>query len=243
MTTAIRRDVEDALSQEDLNEAVRLLKQGLRREPYWEWGHRVLGDIYLKGIDHSSYALVEYRKLRQTADTFAPADKLRLIWAYLERGFEDKALEVLKDLDDDELPETIDILKENYDTKQLLDKFTRQIDTTVEEESEEFFEKYRRDGTEHRRAGNMYQAQQAFEKALDYCQDPTTKLDLARCLIQRSKYPEALEYLKSIQDTDEVAEDVDELITDVYQRLGLHDLFKDKQDHDDRDENASRKAS
>lgn len=242
MTEAIKRDVEEALASPDLNEAVQLLKRGLRRDPYWEWGHRTLGDVYLRGIDHASYALVEYRKLRETAEEFTEADRLRLIWAYLERGFEDKARDVLRDLSPGELPKELELLDETYDAESLFEEFDRKIDTTIQEESDEFYEKYLRQGTDHYEAGNMYEAQQAYEKALEYKNDPKTELELARCLIQRSKFPEALEHLKSIQDQPSVSDEAQDLITDVYQRLGLYDLFEDD-DAEDGDANASRKAS
>lgn len=242
MTEAIKREVEEALASPDLNEAVRLLKRGLRRDPYWEWGHRTLGDVYLVGIDHASYALVEYRKLRKTAERFTDADRLRLIWAYIERGFEDKASDVLRELDEDSLPGTLELLDETYDPSALVEEFKATIDSTIESDADEYFEKYFRQGTDHFQAGNMYEAQQAYEKALEYRNDSNTKLELARCLIQRSKFPEALEYLKSIQDVPEVSDEAEELMTDVYQRLGLYDLFEDD-DSDDGEANASRKAS
>lgn len=242
MTEAIKRKVEEALASPDLSQAVKLLKQGLRRDPYWEWGHRVLGDIYLRGIDHSAYALVEYRKLQKTTDEFSGPDRLRLIWAYLERGFEDKAQDVLRRLDREALPEEISLLDETHDTASLLEEFKEKIDATVEHDAEALFEKYRRQGREHQDAGNLYEAQQAYEKALEYRTDSEIKLELARCLIQRSKFPEALEHLKSIQDNPPVSSEADELITDVYQRLGLYDLFEDD-DSDDGEANASRKAS
>jgi len=242
MTEYIKRDVLDALKSGDLNKAVDCLKTGLKREPYWVWGHRKLGDIYLEGLDHTSYALVQYRKLAEVKETLAPAEKLRLAWANQERGFDDKVYNILSGLNRDDLPESIDLLGNEYDAFELYEQFSEASSASVSENNREYFDKYRTKGDDYRNHGNFFDAQRAYEQALEFMEDENVKLKLAQCLIQRSKYPGALEYLKEVRGHEAVSEEAERLISKVYDRLGLNELFEIENDDDDQP-GQSRKVS
>jgi tetratricopeptide (TPR) repeat protein len=233
MSEKIERDVQEALESGDLNRAVDRLKTGLKREPYWAWGHRTLGDIYFEELNHTNYALVEYRKLREVKESLTPAETLRLAWAYQERDFEDKIPDLIADIKRDDLPETIELIGTSYDARKLYDQFRDHASEHLREESEEYFEKYRRQGDQYREHGNFFEAQQAYEKALEFRSDDTVRLELARCLIQRSRYPQALDHLKSLRESGSSGEDVDRLIDQVYSRLGLDKLFESDNDDED----------
>jgi len=73
-------------------------------------------------------------------------------------------------------------------------------------------------------------------------EDENVKLKLAQCLIQRSKYPGALEYLKEVRGHEAVSEEAERLISKVYDRLGLNELFEIENDDDDQP-GQSRKVS
>jgi tetratricopeptide (TPR) repeat protein len=242
MTEKIKRDVKDALETNDLNRAVDRLKTGLRRKPYWEWGHRTLGDIYLDGLEHSSYALVQYRKLREVKESLTSSEKLRLAWAYEQRGFMDQVSDVLADLDPDDLPERLELVNESYEARTIYDRIKSDSSDALEEQEGELFEKHRRKGDEHREYGNFFEAQKSYEKALEFRDNPEVTLALAQCLIQRSNYPAALEYLKSLRSQENLGEEAEELITEVYERLGLNVLFDANDDDEDRP-GQSRKVS
>jgi len=234
MTKKIKEDVKSSLREEDLNGAVESLKTGLRRDPYWEWGHRKLGDIYLEGLSHSSYALVEYRKLKKSVEQLSLADALRLAVAYRDRGFEEKIRDLLVDRNPAESSDSLEIMDRTYDPVQLYDELMEASGSAVEKDADRYREKYAREGEDHLKYGNFFEAQKAFEKALEFEDDPKMRLNLARSLIQRSRYPDALEQLKKIQGEKPVRDEASELITKVYERLGLNQLFDDTNDDDDR---------
>lgn len=235
MTDKLKREILEALENGDLNGAVDQLKTGLRRDPYWEWGHRTLGDVYLEALGHTAYALVQYRKLREVKDRLTGPELLRLARAYEERGFEDKAEELLREVDSSQLPEEIEIHDTSYDARDLYERLRSVSEDAVEQEAEEFGAKYRRKGDDHREYGNFFEAQQAYEKALEFSDDPEVRLKLGQCLLQRSLYPEALDHLKQVRNDDEVGSEADRLIADVYDRLGLNQLFDSENDNDDDD--------
>lgn len=243
MTDKLKREVLESLEEEDLNGAVDQLKTGLRRDPYWEWGHRMLGDVYLEALGHSAYALVQYRKLREVKETLSGPEFLRLARAYEERGFEDKAVELLRELDPAELPEEVEILDASYDARDLYERLRSASADAVEEDAEGYREKYRRKGDDHREYGNFFEAQQAYEKALEFSDDPEVRLKLGQCLLQRSLYPEALDHLKQVRNDEEVGDEAERLIADVYDRLGLNQLFDDNDNDDDDRSGGHRKVS
>lgn len=242
MTEKIKEDVRSSLQEGDLNGAVQSLKTGLRRDPYWEWGHRKLGDIYLEGLGHSSYALVEYRKLKKSVEELTFRDALRLALAYRERDFEDKIRDVLSDRDPEESSEPLDIMNRTYDPGELYAELMEAAGSAADQDADQYREKYARKGEDHLEYGNFFEAQKAFEKALKFGDDPELRLNLARAYIQRSRYPEALEQLREIRDEKPVHDEATELITKVYERLGLNQLFDDSNDDDDRS-GRSRKVS
>lgn len=233
MTKKIKQDVRASLRDGDLNGAVESLKTGLRRDPYWEWGHRKLGDLYLEGLGHSSYALVEYRKLKKSVEELSDEDVLRLALAYRERGFEDKVRDVLANRNPEDFSGTLEIMDRKYDPEDLYEELMEASGSAVEEDAERYREKYAREGDDHLEYGNFFEAQKAYEKALDFGDDPQVRLNLARALIQRSRYPGALEQLRAIRDEQPVRAEASELITKVYERLGLNQLFDDSHDDDD----------
>lgn len=243
MTSKIKRSVKAALTEGDLNRAVKLLKRGLRKDHYWAWGHRVLGDIYFEEIDHTSYALVQYRKLKEAVDNWENSDRLRLALAYCERDFHDKAAGVLEELNEDDLSGTFKILDSEYVVEDLYNQLLKSTNTRFEENEESYFEKYKKKGDEHRKHANYFEAQQAYEKALDFMEDQNVKYHLSRCLIKRSKFPRALKLLKELKANDEFDEDVEELLNQVYERLGLNELFSDVKTDDDDESGRSRKVS
>lgn len=233
MTDKQKREVLDSLEEGDLNGAVDRLKTGLKRDPYWEWGHRMLGDIYLEKLGHSAYALVQYRKLKEVKEDLSAPEVLRLARAYEERSFEDKTDELLRGLDPSALPEKIEILDTSYDARDLYERLSRASSEAVRENAETYRSKYHRKGDEHREYGNFFEAQQAYEKALEFSDDPEVRLKLGRCLLQRSLYPEALNHLKQVRGDEELGDEAEQLIDEVYDRLGLNQLF----DHDDNNDN------
>ncbi len=99
------RNAREALSRDELERAVDWLKKGLRRDPYWSEGHRLLGDLYLFELNHSAYALIQYRKLKSVRDELEPVERLLLARAYHERDFPDRARNLLDSLDEKKLPE------------------------------------------------------------------------------------------------------------------------------------------
>ncbi len=106
--------------------------------------------------------------------------------------------------------------------------------SAVEQDADRYREKYARKGEDHLEYGNFFEAQKAFEKALEFGENPELRLNLARALIQRSRYPEALEELREIRGQEAVREEASALMTKVYERLGLNQLFDDSDDDDDR---------
>lgn len=243
MSEKIRREVEEALDDDDLNRAVDRLKYGIRKDPYWEWGHRTLGDVYLVGLEHSSYALVQYRKLREVKEDLQPEEQLKLAWAYDERDFPDKVARILDEIEPDELPDEMTVINEKFEAKKLFDRMDKQTERNLEEQSDDFFRKYAREGDGHRDHGNFFDAQQAYQKALEYSNDPEVRIKLARCLIQRSKYPEAIEHLKELQNISSVQNEADDLLNKVYERLGLNQLFDESNDDDHDEPGSARKVS
>ncbi len=214
-------EVEAALTEDDLSTAVEKLKKGLRRDPYWDVGHRLLGDIYLLGLDHPVYALVEYRKLKKVAEELTALDRLRLAWAYYQRSFHDRALETIREIDPDELPEQKEIVGCTIQPRLKLVRLKKKVEVEVKKNSSNYFDKYVRRGNEFLNVGSYYKAQEAFESALEYTNDVEVRLNLARCLIKRTKYPRAVKILKGLLADDHVHDEARELLTDVYRRLGL----------------------
>lgn len=221
MPEYIRKKVDRALEEDRLNRAVELLKQGVEKDPYWAAGHRLLGDIYLEELEHDVYALVEYRKLARVEEEPEPPDRLRLAWAYLKRSFEDKARDVLKGLDEEELPPSMTILDRTYETAGLLERLRERVEGAVSEQSEKLMEKYRDQGDDYREIGRFFRAQKAYEKALEYGDDPRVEVSLARCLVQRKKFPRAMRVLKRVISSNPGVEAADEVLSEVYRRLGI----------------------
>lgn len=242
MTDKIKREVMDALEEDDYKRAVERLKTGLRRDPYWKWGHRTLGDIYLEKLNHSTYALIQYRKLREVKGELDPAGMLRLMRAYHQRGFDDKAAELSSTLEADQLPETLTILDNKFDPTKLYEELRQSISKSVVKNSEEYRKKYVQEGDEHKKYGNYFEAQRAYEKALEFGDEPRVRLKLSRCLIQRSRYPKALEQLKKLRGTKSAGDEAETLLEDVYERLGLNHIF-DSTGEDDSSPGQSRRAS
>ena len=214
-------EVEAALTEDDLSTAVEKLKKGLSRDPYWAAGHRLLGDIYLLGLDHPVYALVEYRKLKKVAEELTALDRLRLAWAYHQRSFHDRALETIQEIDADDLPEQKELIGRKIQPRLKLVRLRKKVEQEVEKKSGNYFDKYVRRGNEFLNVGSYYQAQQAFESALEYTNNSEVKLNLARCLVKRTKFPRAVKILKGLLDDEHVHDEARELLTAVYRRLGL----------------------
>lgn len=219
--TKVKKRVETALSESDLSGAVDALKSGLNRDPYWAEGHKLLGDIYLIGLDHPVYALVEYRKLKRVKDELEELDKLRLAWAYHCRSFDDKARAVLTEINCGDLPEELEVIDTEIKPIQKTEELRSEVNESVEQDSEEYFQKYFRKGNEFLNAGNFYRAQQAYENALEHEASSRARLNLARCFVERTKFPKAVRELKSLLDDEHVHEEARKLLTSVYRRLGL----------------------
>ncbi len=232
----------DAVKTGELNEAVEQLKKAVSENPYWEEGHRLLGDLYLVKLKHYSYALVEYRKLKRVSDEFTELDKLRLARAYHEREFEDKAARILETIAAEELPEKVDILDEKVEVQDWLQKLKTGVEEGLAGSDREYFEKYNRQAREYKQAANFYRAEKNFRKALEYEDNARTRLDLARCQIQRVKFPRAIENLKKLRSSSECRREAEELLDEVYERLGLPVQYSEKSDNDASDFSRDYKA-
>jgi tetratricopeptide (TPR) repeat protein len=210
----------EALSEGQLNRAVDYLKKGLKRDPYWTEGHLLLGDLYLTKLDHPVYALVEYRKADKVLDDPPAEVRLRLAWAYLQRGFEDRARNLCEKINETDLPAELELVDESFNGLELLDEVHRKARGRVEGNPQKYFEKYQRHGMEHLECGNYFKAQKAFENALEHGENPEVKLGLARACFHRKKFSRALELTKEIQATVE-EDDAHDLLEKIYNRLGL----------------------
>ncbi len=221
-----------AIESGELNEAVEQLKKAVSQNPYWAEGHRLLGDIYFVKLSHYSYALVEYRKLKRVSDDFTDLDKLRLARAYHQRGFEDKAARILETVSEDDLPEKFAILEEEIEVRDWVGELKKEIEAELEDSGRKYFEKYNRQAREYMQAANFYRAEKNFKKALDYEDCARTRLDLARCQVQRVKFPEAIENLKMLRSSGECRKEAEKLLDEVYGRLGLPVQYSEKPDND-----------
>ncbi len=240
-TLQARKKAEKALSEEKLSDAVEALKKGLNRDPYWSWGHLKLGDIYLIELDHPVYALVEYRKLQKVKDALTGSEKIRLAWAYHQRSFDDKAREILTGIEIEDLPDELEIFDRKIKTEEKFRQLNSEVQKNVAEDSDDYFKKHFRQGNEFLNAGNFYRAQQAYEEALQFKNSSEAKLNLARCLIERVKFPAAVRQLKKLLNDEHVHDKARKLLTSVYRRLGLpvSKLNSDVKE----DENDSRSAA
>ncbi len=244
MPEFIRKKVDRALEEDRLNRAVELLKQGVEKDPYWAEGHRLLGDIYLQELDHDVYALVEYRKLARVKEELEPTERLRLAWAYLKRSFEDKARDELQRLNDDDLPPSMTVLDRTYDPAALLERLRDRTEEAVSEQSEQLLEKYRGQGDDYREIGRYFRAQKAYEKALQYGEDPDLEVSLAKCLVQRKKFPRAIRILKRLLGSNPELGAAAEVLSDVYRRLGIEERPASGEDDEERgDESPPASAS
>jgi tetratricopeptide (TPR) repeat protein len=216
-----RRDVVDRLGDHAISDVVEWLKKGVRKDPYWAEAHRLLGDLYLTELEHETYALVEYRKLRESLDQLPPVDRLRLAVANDRAGFPEKVNRLLSELDESSLPETITLIRTELDVGETLERLRGDARASKQEKGDEWFEKHKKEGREFLETGQPFQAQSAFEKALEYGSDPTVKTLLAQALVQRREYPRAVTLLKDALNHAESPERARELLTKAYERLGL----------------------
>ncbi|MGM0381858.1 MAG: tetratricopeptide repeat protein [bacterium] len=222
----------EAVEAGELDGAVAQLKKALSENPYWGEGHRLLGDIYLFKLEHYSYALVEYRKLRRVSDEVDSLDRLKLAWAYHRRDFEDKAARILQDIDKNTLPESTGIMGETFDVFEVFEKLNKETTDKLQESNEKYFKKYSRQGREYMHAGNFYRAEKNFKKALDYSDSARARLDLARCQVQRVKFPRAIENLKMLRSRDQFRAEAEELLDEIYERLGLPVQYSEKSENE-----------
>lgn len=222
MDDVTRSDVVDRLDDGPISDVVEWLKKGLRKDPYWADGHRLLGDLYLTELEHETYALVEYRKLRESVDELRSEDQLRLALANDEGGFPEKAARCLDDIDGEDLPAELTLIRTEYEVDGVLDQLTEKSEQSVSENADEWFEKHREEGLDYLKTGNPFEAQSAFEKALEYRDDPEVKARLAECLLRRRRYPRAVTLLKDVLQSDPAHNLAESLLNDAYDRLGLN---------------------
>ncbi|MFB6356810.1 MAG: tetratricopeptide repeat protein [bacterium] len=221
MIEKIEKKVDDALGEDDITSAVDWLKKGIRRDPEWERGHRLLGDIYFEVLGHYRYALVEYRKLNHVSGDSNSLDSLRLARAYEKQEFYEKALELLNEVTLEDCPDTIAFLDNSYDPRELHDELHDVVRKEVDHDREQLYEQHREDGHIYREDGQYRKAQEEYERALELKANTEVRVDLARCLIRRAKFPEAMNHLKKVLNTDPNHDDARDLLMEVYQRLGL----------------------
>ena len=228
MKSLDRREIVRALEQDrSISDIVEQLKQEIRREPFRESAHRLLGDLYLTRLNHGSYAVAEYRKLLKIQDKPNPTDQLRLAWSYLERDFEEKCYRTLMEIDRAELPDKLTVLDETIVINELIQRLEEELGEIDSKRSRSWFEKKREEAMEYLETGNPFQAQQAFDKALDYKDDPDVRAKLARCMLSRRNYPSAVENLKEVLSTEPDHPEALELLEKAYERLGIDPEISD----------------
>ncbi len=210
----------EALDSGRPHRAIELLKRGVRRDPYWVEGHRLLGEIYLIEVEHACYALVQFRKLRHVKGRLDFEENVALAWAYAERDFQDRALQVLQQLPDQK-PDTVQYLGNQYGTDSLLKTIRGDVTATLKDRQDEFYAKNLRKGQDFLELGDWFQAQKCLERALDIKDTPEVRLEYGRCLLKRQRYPRAVRMLKSIQSDPDVGSRAQSLLGEVYRRLGI----------------------
>lgn len=221
MESLTKGDVVSALEEKPISSVVEQLKSGIRRDPYWAEGHRLLGDLYLTELNHDSYALVEYRKLDDIQDDPNPEDLLRLSIAYARRSFDEKSLRTLGRIDREALPEKLNLINEELDVSECWNRLSNDAEKAEDEQAEDWFERHRRDGEDYLKAGNLFRAQEEFERALDYRDDNEVKVSLAHCLLRRRQYPRAVTLLKDVLSRSPDHEKAKSLLKTAYDRLGI----------------------
>jgi len=150
-----------------------------------------------------------------------PSDQLRLAWSYLERDFEEKSFETLQEIDREELPDNLTVLNKSIRINELIQRLEEEIGELDSERVDSWFEKKRDEGLEYLETGNPFQAQQCFEKALGYKDDPNVRAELARCLLARRDYPSAVENLKQVLSSQPGHAEALKLLETAYDRLGI----------------------
>lgn len=231
--------VQDLADQRRFDDALDLLKSKVERDPFCADAHRWLGDLYLVEVEDDVRALLEFRKLQRIEDSLSSVDQLRLAWAYVRRSFEDKAQDILSALDESMLPESLPLLTRDVDSQELVERIRADVRSSVDENRESLFEKYRRKGDQYRKLGRWFEAQNSYEKALNYDRDPGVRIFLAECLINRKQFPRALRILKESSPSGALRDRKDELLTRLYRRLGLPQK-ETAPDEDDEDQSSAR---
>jgi lipopolysaccharide biosynthesis regulator YciM len=210
-----------SLNEGKLNRAVEILKDRIRRDSYWAQGHLLLGDIYLIKLKHYVYALVEYRKLKKIKQQLTPQEKIRLAYAYYKRDFPEKVSEILDVLKTETLPEKIEIIDKQFSTSELIKKMRGFFREEINNNQDKYYERNMRKGREYMQVGDFFRAQKSFEKALELNEEPSLRIELARCQIQRVNFSEAIKNLKKASSDSRFAAEAQDLLRDVYHRLGL----------------------
>ncbi len=211
----------EALFDGELNRAVEVLKDRIRRDSYWAQGHLLLGDIYLIKLKHYVYALVEYRKLKKIKQELTSQEKIRLAYAYYKRDFPEKVFEILDTLEKETLPESFEIIDKQFPTSELIEEMRGFSREKINNNQDKYYERNMRKGREYMQVGDFFRAQKSFEKALELNEEPSLWLELARCQIQRVNFSEAIKNLKKASADPRFAVEAQDLLRDVYHRLGL----------------------
>lgn len=236
------RNAREALDQGRLERAVDWLKKGLRRDPYWSEGHRLLGDLYLFELNHSAYALIQYRKLKSVRDELEPVERLLLARAYHERDFPDRARSLLGSLDPQALPETRTAAGRTLRPRRMLTDLRERM-TGREDGDESAFRRLRRRGDEWYEHDNHVRAIEAYERALELREDPEVRVRVAQCYFRRRRWAEAVEALKAVLAEKSDHGTARRLLERIYARLGLSEFYDPgrapPRDEDDRSERAS----
>lgn len=217
-----RRTIKEALEEgRAISDLVEKLKQEIRREPFSESAHRLLGDLYLQELEHESYAVTEYRKLVKIQDDVGPEDRFRLLLGYFRRGFHEKAYQLLKEMESGQFPDEIKFFSGAVDITEQLEEIRSSLSDLEQDQSEQWFRKHRDEGQDYLDLGNHFQAQREFEQALEYQDDVDVRCALARCLLTRRNYPRAVTNLKRILSESPHHEQALELLERAYGRLGI----------------------
>lgn len=223
MPSLTRDDVVSRLENASISDVIEDLKTGIRRDPYWGEGHRLLGDLYLTELEHDNYALVEYRKLEDVQEDPPAEDLFRLALGYHRRSFDEKTARVINRIERQNLPDQIRLIRQKIDTDDYLDELVDRSDDVKEDRKDEWFRNRRQEGIDYLKTGNLYQAQQEFERALDYRDDDDIRVKLAQCLLRRRRYPRAVSLLKDVLANQPEHELALSLLETAYDRLGLDD--------------------
>lgn len=236
------RNAREALDQGELERAVDWLKKGLRRDPYWSEGHRLLGDLYLFELNHSAYALIQYRKLKSVRDSLEPVERLLLARSYHERDFPDRARSLLESLEREELPETHKAAGRSLKPHRMLTDLREDL-ADREDGGETAFRRHRRRGDEWYEHGNPVRAIDAYERALELREEPEVRVRVARCHLERRRYAAAAEALKTVLAEEPDHDAARTLLERIYGRLGLSEFYEPgrtrPEDEDDRSERVS----